>query len=388
MRVLFIAYRDVKNPSAVGGDFYLWELAKGLSRLGHSVTFVCSRFEGSALNEVADAVEVVRINGGWSLPFRILNEYLRRLRRRFDVVVEEAIGGQRAPFLAGAYVQEPLVAVWHQRHDRIFHEQYPFPVAVILSFFERFLARLYRNHTIVTPSLGAKEKLMRLGFIHENIKVIYDGVGEIFYNAVPRQKRENLIVCLGKLRRYKRADHAILALERIVHLTNRPCRLVIAGKVSEIDRGYVDWLHDLAERLRVADLVEFKMNIPEKEKLELLEKARVLVQPSPVEGFSIAVAEANRCGTPVVVSDGVPSDVVINGYNGLVYPFGDVEALAFAITELMKDDIIWGNMAKNAYEWSQQFIWENSVSEFESILQNILKTNRKSSSCLGSTIDI
>jgi len=369
LRFLFLAFRDLKNPAAVGGDFYLWELAKGLSRLGHSAAFVCSRFEGSRPSEIVDGVEVVRFAGGLSLPFRILNEYVKRFRGRVDVVVEEAIGGQRIPFLAGAYVREPLVAVWHQRHDKIFREQYPFPVAVVLSFFERFLARLYRSRTVVTPSKGAREKLMQLGFRRENLKVVYDGVDEIFHDAMPNEKREDLIVCLGKLRRYKRADHAILALERVVHQANRPCRLVIAGKVSEIDRGYVDGLHNLAERLRVADLVEFKVNIPEKEKLELLEKARVLVQPSPVEGFSIVVVEANRCGTPVVVSDGVPSDVVVNGHNGLVYPFGDVEALASAITELMKDDAIWNKMSKNAHEWAQQFNWERSVFTFQRILK-------------------
>jgi glycosyltransferase involved in cell wall biosynthesis len=377
LRVLFVAYRDLENPSAVGGDFYLWELAKGLSRLGHSVAFVCSSFEGSTRKDVVDGVEVVRINGVWSLPFRILNEYLRRLKGRFDVVVEEAIGGQRPPFLAGAYVREPLVAVWHQRHNKIFREQYPLPLAVFLSFFERFLAQLYRNRTIVTPSNSAKEKLTQLGLKFENIKVVYDGVGEIFYNAVPRRKREDLIVWLGKLRRYKRADHAILALERVVNLANRPCRLVIAGKVSEIDSGYVDWLRELAERLKVAEFVEFKFNISEKEKLELLEKARVLVQPSPVEGFSIVVAEANRCGTPVVVSDGVPHDVVMDGHNGLVYSFGDVEGFAADVADLLQDDDLWNRMSKNAYEWSQQFTWENSIVRFQKILKRLFQTNQQ-----------
>ena len=96
----------------------------------------------------------------------------------------------------------------------------------------------------------------------------------------------------------------------------------------------------------------------------MLEEARLLVQPSPVEGFSIVVAEANRCGTPVVVSDGVPGDVVINGLNGLVYRFGEIDALAMNIVRLVEDEGFWDRMSKNAYEWSKQFTWDNSVASF------------------------
>lgn len=371
MRILFLAYRDIKNPAVVGGDIYLWELARGLCRMGNQVTFVCSRFRGSMRAESIDGVRIVRIRGLLSLPLRLFGYYFKDLRGKYDIVVEEVIGGQRPPFLAGTYVREPLIAVWHQKHDKIFREQYPFPIAFLLSLLEVFLARLYRNRMIVTPSRGSKRKLLELGFEDKRVKVVYDGVGEIFSNARTDQKRENIIVCLGKLRRYKRIDHAILALKYLLDREALNCRLVIAGKVSEIDRGYFGELKDLTEKLGMVDHVEIRLNISEEEKLELLERARILVQPSPVEGFSIVVAEANRCGTPVVVSNGVPSDVVIDGYNGLVYPFGDTKALATAIVKLMKDNVLWGKMSKNAFRWSKRFAWESSVLEFQRILLHI-----------------
>ena len=107
-------------------------------------------------------------------------------------------------------------------------------------------------------------------------------------------------------------------------------------------------------------MVEILVNISEKEKLELLKKALILIQPSPVEGFSIVVAEANSCGTPVVVSDGVPCDVVHNGYNGFVYHFGDIDTCADNIVKLIGDNDIWNNISENAYEWSKQFTWSSS----------------------------
>jgi len=368
LRFLFLVYRDFKNPNAVGGDFYLWELARGLAKLGNKVTLLCSSFQGAKSSEIIEGVEINRINSVWRLPLRIFNEYLKKLKGNFNVIVEEAIGGQRLPYLSTMYVKEPLVAVWHQRHNKVFREQYPLPIAILLSLFEFFQARLYRNRTIVTPSEGAKEKLMSLGFKYEKLKVVYDGVGSIFDSPETKSARENVLVYLGKLRRYKRPDHAILALVQVLKRAKKPCKLIIAGKASEIDRGYIDWLRNLAKRLNVGDLVEFRINISEKEKLKLLEKARLLVQPSPVEGFSIVVAEANRCGTPVVASDGVPRDVVINGFNGLVYRFGDIDALAMNIVRLIDDDVLWDKMSKDAHQWSQQFTWENSVAEFLKVL--------------------
>jgi glycosyltransferase involved in cell wall biosynthesis len=368
LRFLFLVYRDFKNPNAVGGDFYLWELARGLAKLGNKVTLLCSSFQGAKSKEIIEGVEINRINSVWRLPLRIFNEYLKKLKDNFNVIVEEAIGGQRLPYFGTIYVKQPLVAVWHQRHNKVFREQYPFPLAIFLSLFEFFQARLYRNRTIVTPSEGAKEKIMSLGFKYEKVKVVYDGVGSIFDSAKTKSARENVLVYLGKLRRYKRPDHAILALVQVLKRAKKSCKLIIAGKASEIDRGYIDWLRNLAKRLNVGDLVEFRINISEKEKLDLLEKARLLVQPSPVEGFSIVVAEANRCGTPVVASDGVPRDVVINGLNGLVYRFGDIDALAMNIVRLIDDDVLWDKMSKDAHEWSRQFTWENSVAEFLKVL--------------------
>ncbi|MGD9131100.1 MAG: glycosyltransferase family 4 protein [Candidatus Bathyarchaeota archaeon] len=375
LRVLFIVYRDFMNPSAVGGDFYLWELAKGLSNLGNHVTIICSSFPDSKKREVIDGVEFVRLKGVWSLPFKILKMYIKRLKGNFDVVVEEAIGGQRFPFFCTVYVKEPLVAVWHQKHDKIFHEQYSYPVAAVLSFFEFFQARLYRKRTIINPSKGAREKLATLGFDRESIRVIYDGVGGLFDNAKMSEERENVIVWLGKIRRYKRPDHAIMALAEVIKKTNENYTLVIAGKVSEIDADYVDELRGLAENLDVSDNVEFRFNISEAEKLDLLERASVLVQPSPVEGFSIVVMEANRCGTPVVVSDGVPGDVVINGHNGLVYPYGDIEAFSDALTKLFVDKELWTKLSKNAFSWAQNFTWEKSALKFDHLLNDTLSLN-------------
>jgi glycosyltransferase involved in cell wall biosynthesis len=359
------------NPNAVGGEFYFWELARGLAGLGHKVTLICSSFDGCKSTEIKDDVEIIRVKRTWSLSFKIFTEYMRIARSNYDMVVEEAIGGQRLPFFGAIYIKKPLISVWHQRNEKIFFEQYPFLIAVSLSIFERFLAILYRNHTILTPSEGAKQKLLPLGFRKGKIQVIYDGVGATFEKVETNKIRGNTIVCLGKMRRYKRIDHTILALPKIISKVKEPCKLIVAGKVSEIDKGYLEWMVKLSRDLGVSKNVDFRINISESQKLEILSHAKVLVQPSPIEGFSIVVVEANRCGTPVVASDGVPTDVLIDGYNGFSYPFGQINNLSNRVVELLCDKPLWHKMSSNSKKWSEQFTWAQSALEFEQLINKL-----------------
>jgi glycosyltransferase involved in cell wall biosynthesis len=71
---------------------------------------------------------------------------------------------------------------------------------------------------------------------------------------------------------------------------------------------------------------------------DALAAASVYAMPSRTDSFGIAYLEAWCYGVPVIGADagGVP-DVITHGANGLLVPFGDVDALAAAIERLMRD---------------------------------------------------
>jgi glycosyltransferase involved in cell wall biosynthesis len=60
--------------------------------------------------------------------------------------------------------------------------------------------------------------------------------------------------------------------------------------------------------------------------------------PSYREGFGLTIIEAAACGLPSVASRiyGI-TDAVIEGHTGLMFPAGDVNALAFAVRKLLTD---------------------------------------------------
>ena len=65
--------------------------------------------------------------------------------------------------------------------------------------------------------------------------------------------------------------------------------------------------------------------------------ADVFVLPSERDKWGLVVNEAQQFGLPVIVSDGVGCrhDLVVEGETGFVFPFGDVEALAAKLRQLL-----------------------------------------------------
>lgn len=91
-----------------------------------------------------------------------------------------------------------------------------------------------------------------------------------------------------------------------------------------------------AERLGVGERVHQLGRVPVAELHALYRSAAALVFPSAYEGFGNPAVEAMGLGCPAVVSDaGALPDVV--GPAGLIFPVGDVEAMAEAVGLVLDD---------------------------------------------------
>jgi glycosyltransferase involved in cell wall biosynthesis len=352
MRILFLVSRDDKNPRAAGGDVQGCVYARYLAEAGHDVTYVTSHYPGATRSEDIDGVRVLRLAPPALLPLAALRFYQRE-GRRFDVVYQEAIGGTRLPFLAPLYVDKPLVSAWYQANGPIFSNQYPRPLAGALSAAERILAGLHGRSVVVTPSAARRHDLLRLGFDRRRVFVVPPlGIDGPPPGYRPASERQPLIVWLGKIRRYKRIDHAVQAMKKVA-MDCPEARMVIAGRQD--DSAYQSQLRRLIKDLGLSGRVSFALDLSEEEKYRLLASARALVLPSPIEGFGIVILEANVCGTPAVVSNGVPEDAVVDGYNGLRVPFGDIDALAAGLVRVLKDDALFEALSRNATQHAGKF---------------------------------
>src|SRR5438105_13280919 len=144
-KVLFLATRDWYNPATTGGDNTMWENARYLASVGHTVTFVAAAFTGAAPEETIDGVRVVRLGGIHSMWLRTFTYYMSNCIGRYDVVVAEGFGGSRIPRMAPLYVKEPIITEWHQVHRPLFAVQYPKLLNGPLNLLERVAAWVHRD---------------------------------------------------------------------------------------------------------------------------------------------------------------------------------------------------------------------------------------------------
>jgi glycosyltransferase involved in cell wall biosynthesis len=368
-RVLFLATRDWHNPATTGGDNTMWENARYLASVGYDVTFVAAGFAGAPKVETLDGIHVVRLGGIHSLWLTTFLRYMRSWRGRFDVVVAEGFGGSRIPRLAPLYVREPIITEWHQIHRELFVVQYPKVMNGPLNLLERMAAWVSRDTLVRAGTEEWRLAFPTIGFKPENVFVVPVSIRDEWLSAPKAVSVAPTILWLGKLRRYKCPHDAVIAMEEVVRRVPA-ARLVIAGRRDDLK--YERELRDLASRLRISDSVEFRFDLTEAEKRDLLSSARILVVTSAVEGFGIVVLEANALGVPVVASSGVPEGAVRDGVNGLRYKFGDTHALAERLTKLLQDEALYSRLSASALENVKRFGWSRVGAEFERVVARLV----------------
>ncbi len=103
--------------------------------------------------------------------------------------------------------------------------------------------------------------------------------------------------------------------------------------------------------------------------------ADVLVLPSHREGLPTVVLEAHAAGKPVVGASATGIvDLVVNGETGLLFPIGDVQALAEAMTRLVTDKALARKLGLAGQEqvkrnFRQEHVWQALRREYLEVLQ-------------------
>ena len=144
-----------------------------------------------------------------------------------------------------------------------------------------------------------------------------------------------LIGMVGRLQRWKGMHVFIDAMAR-VHRSRPDVRAVIVGALHETEPRYPAELQALVGARGLDHVVTFpgfQSNVA-----EWMQAMDVFVHASDREPFGIVVIEAMALGKPVVAgSGGGPAEIITDGENGLLVPYGDDESLAHAILRYLDD---------------------------------------------------
>lgn len=143
------------------------------------------------------------------------------------------------------------------------------------------------------------------------------------------QPGEKLLVHISNFRPVKRVQDVVDVFARIRR--HVPARLLLVGDGPERTR-----VEMMCRDYGICDEIIFTGNLPLVE--EVLVGADLFLLPSETESFGLAALEAMACEVPVIATrvGGLP-EVVSHGETGYLFQVGDVESMANAAIELLKD---------------------------------------------------
>lgn len=353
-RVLVFNWRDSRHVYGGGAEVYVEEIAKRWVAGGHSVTLFCGNDGKSPRHEIRDGIRIIRRGGFYLVYAWAFVYYFARFRGKYDVILDCENG---IPFFTPLYVQEPVVCLLHHVHQDVFYRFLPRPLAWLASFLERKLMPfVYVRVPFVTVSQSSREDMDRLSIGKAGISVVHPGVSLEFFTKGEKERRP-FILYLGRLKEYKSVDVLLSAFRKVIG-EHPEAELVIAGSGDDEKR----LKHIAFKELRLgSERVKFVGYVSEEEKRSLLQRAWMLVNPSMMEGWGIVSIEANACGTPVVASN-VPGlrDSVKNLHSGFLVPYGDAEAFAERILEIIRNRNLRDTFTYSAREWAEEFDWDIS----------------------------
>jgi len=371
VHVVALNWRDLKNPLGGGAEVHMEEILRHLGSRGHRCTLLTSRFPGAPEVETADGYRIVR--SGNELDFNLVVPFLYRRVAAADapdVVLDDI---NKVPFFSPLWTRVPVLAVIpHLMGSTAFQEVNPILASAVWAA-ERPVRLVYRRCHVEVISDSTRDDLVARGFRADRIHVVHCGIDRTRYRAdttVAKTEHPSLVF-VGRIKRYKAVDHAIRALAKIRRRFPQST-LTIVGDGSGMRE-----LRQLTASLGLDGAVRFAGFVPHEEKVRLLQSAHAVINPSVKEGWGLTNVEANACGTVCVAAD-APGlrDSVKDGQTGLLYPWGDIDALAERVTRLLADPNLRQRMEAGALEWAASLTWERCGEETLALVEKVVRERR------------
>lgn len=357
MNILVINWQDWKNPLAGGAELNLYEIFSRLIRRGHKVVLLCSKAREQNRHEMLDGFEIYRIGKRQNFNFFVpcaLRALLRH--QRIDIIIDDL---NKIPFYSPLFTRKKVLGFMHHLFLFAIFRETNFLFASYVFLAENLIRLFYRQTPFVAVSQGTAADLKSMG-IKKSIDVVYNGI-PLVHGRIKEPREKNLIVYVGRLKKYKSIEHFVEAVANIKARRNIQAMIVGDGDAKSS-------LMSLANQLNAE--ITFTGFVDEERKYQIYSKARVVVQPSIKEGFGLTAIEAQSFGTPVVCADSPGlREAIIHGKTGYLYPYGNREKLVACITELLDNQEMWQNFSSAAREWASQFSWDNAAQKLEDILK-------------------
>lgn len=180
-----------------------------------------------------------------------------------------------------------------------------------------------------------------------------------------------LIGIVGRLQHWKGIHVLIDAMPRI-QAANPRAHCVVVGGAHDLEPGYPALIEQRIAALGLAGsvtLTGLQQNVA-----EWMQAMDVVVHASDREPFGIVILEAMALGKPLVAgAAGGPAEIVREGIDGLLAPFGDADALARAVLRYLDDQGFAGKVGAAARIRAAEFGVDRFADAFANALAELVQ---------------
>jgi glycosyltransferase involved in cell wall biosynthesis len=370
-----------------GGPLIFYDLAKNMSKRGHSVHVICNLSTEDLDKEENIAVHIVKPylkeanqlppSMGQNLRY-ILNSTIYGIKivkiYKIDIIHTNSFTPSISGSIIGKLMGLPVICTvydilagseaggWSKWAD---YNNLPKYYALVGRILEKISLSMPCD-TFHTISKTTMEDIISVK-PNAHISLVYPGVNipsHILYND--ENEYCDFILFIGRLVFYKKVDILIQAFRHLSDCVSN-AKLVVVGDGPMKEK----WM-EMALEAGLKDSVIFLGNISANEKNNLLKKCSALALPSTFEGFGLVLLEAYAAAKPVLVSDVKPfNEIVDDGVDGFILPRDDPIRWSDKIQYLLLNKTACKTMGRNGLPKAHnKFSFEGSMQQMELIYQD------------------
>ncbi len=257
----------------------------------------------------------------------------------------------------------PQLAVMHDLN----FEHYPSDLPAAYShyyrtWFPRFARKAAR---IVTVSEFSKQDIItRYQVQADRIDVVYNGVGDIFSPLSTDERTTAMerfthgrpyLVCVGSLHPRKNTANLLAAFDRLAANVADVQLLIVGERMFQDAR-----MERVLAGMKHADRVVFAGRLGQADLRLAMGAAVALAYVSYFEGFGIPVAEAMKCGVPVIAAKATSLPEVAGDAAVYCDPF-DPADIARAMRSVLDDAALRAWLIDTGLERVQRYTWDRTA---------------------------
>jgi glycogen(starch) synthase len=204
----------------------------------------------------------------------------------------------------------------------------------------------------------------RYGISPEKVEVVYNGVEDNGTMRALSDKKDKVVLYLGRITFQKGPDYFIAAAKKVLEKIST-VKFVMAGD-GDMTRRMIEY----AAYLGIGHKVFFTKFLRGANVNRIYQMADLFVMPSVSEPFGIAALEAMKNNVPILISK--QSGVAETLHNALKVDFWDVNQMANKIAAVLKHSPLRTMLSENGFYEAGNFRWEKSAAKVNEIYKQVL----------------